>query len=776
MNADYLDNQKSKLNCYPLEKIVDDFQILAKGKTLVFHSAHHDLRILRQSFKKVNKHWPNRLSVQCTFRLSQKYFPGLESYSLAQLSRNLNLKVSDQYFNRNMAHTAKYDAEFTYQLYRKIMLQATLYNTLKNQPNPFSSSRVDTPFQNHPDLKDIYEDEFRMLKSALFDIKGDLNCQSHGVVVTGEPGSGKTHLMMRLAKETLKTNRLLFIRQPNNDDSILFHIYSRILESLVEPVPGSKYNQLQYLLANSIVRFLQEANIGGPLSDRCKDNPLKLYDSMGREGTDVRRRNWDRLIKQIRPWWMSKYGGAAYSWSILQGLMHYCRYSDEGYKFIITRWLAGASLDVDDLDKVKLDQWDDELNREAFSLEAIAVLSKLSLLDEPLIIIFDQLEGLGRKQNRVLLENFGEAIKEIFTHVPNSLIIFNLFPNRWIQMRDEIFDGAIIDRMSQYIVQLECPSQESLKAILQEKLNSLHVQLETLFDNRELDDILGQSSIRSVINRAAAYYRHKLHGVILPPQSRQQLVDSNVIESSQLTSALNNTTEYRLDRIEADIRSLKEELETLFSNQPPGTVPTSEKTLLEEQIVDPDIDMLTTYLEQQRKELDVRYDKPCLIDDNDDLGKLLTITGEITNFELFDIQELRLGKSKLPEHLLIQNSQRGNVLAFLHVGGVSFTARIRNFNLLTISHPNFSFILMRDVRESKIKGKVGKSEIEKLNHTRNGKFVYLQREDRIELELIYKLVVDIQNQDLDISIEKAFSLIRQHQPKHWILEMLFLQN
>ena len=68
---------------------------------------------------------------------------------------------------------------------------------LKQQPNPFSSSRVDTPFQSHPDYRDTYRKEFLTLESILTDVKQDSNRQSKGVVVTGEPGSGKTHLMMR---------------------------------------------------------------------------------------------------------------------------------------------------------------------------------------------------------------------------------------------------------------------------------------------------------------------------------------------------------------------------------------------------------------------------------------------------------------------------------------------------------------------------------------------------------------------------------------------------
>ncbi len=66
---------------------------------------------------------------------------------------------------------------------------------------------------------------------------------------------GKTHLMMRLAKEKLKVNRLLFIRQPNNPDAVIYHIYNRILESLAERVEG-EYTQLQHLLAHSFIKLI----------------------------------------------------------------------------------------------------------------------------------------------------------------------------------------------------------------------------------------------------------------------------------------------------------------------------------------------------------------------------------------------------------------------------------------------------------------------------------------------------------------------------------------
>ena len=422
------------------------------------------------------------------------------------------------------------------------------------------------------------------------------------------------------------------------------------------------------------------------------------------------------------------------------------------------------------------------MSREAFSLEAIAVLSKLSLLDEPLIIVFDQLEGLGRPQNRTILENFGDAVKEIFTHVPNSLLIFNLFPDRWLQMRDEIFDGSIIDRMSQYIVQLERPSDSKLKGILQTKLQGAEIHLDELFDPRELDDILAQPSIRGVINRAAVYYRHKVYGVALP------LASTHIGRStSGLESTSNTLIQRRLDQMEADMRRLHQRMDSLATASESPSVQQhlsraesvaksdmSKEATARVERVDPDITFLKDYLAQAREALEIAYDKPTIIDDNDDIGKLIAIATELQQFKSFELRELKLGKRKLPEHILLKRSSDQHVLGFLHLGGSSFASRIKNFNQLVIHHKNIQFTLMRDAREKMIKGKVGELEIRKLQHTSNGDFVVLSREDRIQLELLYKLVIDIQNKDLDITFEKSVYLLKQASPLHWLHKLLLL--
>ena len=175
------ENDGKPLNVKPLKQILQEFFLLANHQLVIFHSARHDLNVLRQSCYKTGIPYVT-LSTDCTFELSQQYLQGLSNYSLEYLSKKLGLKVNNQYFDPEQAHTARYDALFTYQLYCKIRQQKSM-NQRQITPNPFSSSRVDNPFQDHLDLKSIYQAEFERLKWIINDIKQDKNNQSKGVVV-----------------------------------------------------------------------------------------------------------------------------------------------------------------------------------------------------------------------------------------------------------------------------------------------------------------------------------------------------------------------------------------------------------------------------------------------------------------------------------------------------------------------------------------------------------------------------------------------------------------
>ena len=745
---------KTKILNKELSEIVDDLNKLLLNKILVFHFAEHDIRILLNSFKKVGRYLP-KLQTACTYQLARQNFPGLASYSLQYLSQFFDLRVDGRVFNPNMAHSAKYDAKFVYQLYQKIIKVKS-----QHSPNPFSSNRVDTPFQSHPDLNEIYQTEFISLKSILLEIKQDDNHQSKGVVVIGKPGSGKTHLMMRLAQETLITNRLLFIRQPNNSDSILFHIYTRILESLIEPVADSLYSQIEYFFAKTFLRFLksEEHRLSQPmlgLLEKLESNHFAIFELLGQDNSKTKRQKWQTIEKWLCDWWTNKYGGIGYSLNIIQGIIKYCSYTDKNYKLLVTRWLAANELEESDLIRLGLEKWSDSLSREAFALEAISVFGKLSLLDEPLIIVFDQLESLSLEHNRLILLNFGEAIKEICTHVPNSLLIFNLFPDRWEHFKD-FFDPSLIDRISQCVIKLNHPTQEQLKQILELKLDSLEMSLNDIFSEDDLQDILNQNSIRTTINRAAHYYRYKLDGVELPPLEEFKTVKN---------------TEQRLKYLEEQLKLVKLQLQELSGAK--SVIGLDKFEVVLPTADNPLDNILMNYLGKEKKSLEQDYNQPKIIDESDDIGKLREIAEAFFKIKLGQIEVLRMNKLAIPEHLVIKTNNSNNVLAFLHRDGSSFTARIKNFNQLVVNYPHFQFLLMRDARQTKLTGKIALLEIEKLKNAPNGEFMLINRSQRIELELIYKMITDINNLDLEIELEKALNIWIKYYSNSWLTQKFY---
>jgi hypothetical protein len=136
-----------------------------------------------------------------------------------------------------------------------------------------------------------------------------------------------------------------------------------------------------------------------------------------------------------------------------------------------------------------------------------------------------------------------------------------------------------------------------------------------------------------------------------------------------------------------------------------------------------------------------------------------------------EIDYLRLGKRVLPEHLVLIGTRKV-AIGFLQTDGSGFTSRIKNWNELLITDRSIQYQLWRDVRVPAISGKVGRGEIEKLNHTQNGSFLTMDNEQRLDFELIYRLIIDIQNCDLEINLEDAIQCIQLELKDCWVCKLL----
>ena len=640
--------------------------------------------------------------------------------------------------------------------------------------NPFSNSRVDNPFQDHIDLDSLNHQQFARLEAILKDIKTDNNHQTKGAVIIGEAGSGKTHLIMRLAKTHLKSNRLLFIRCPNNPNGVIYHIYSRILESLMERV-DERYNQLDYLIAKSfgnILRFLVENHkIQSTESVRniisiTDENPLNIFEKLGAEGSARKTNNWIAIEKRFIEW-IGALELSPNSLNILRAFIKQTRYSDAKHKALIRRYIYLHELEEDELKDIGLTNISNMENQEELALNAIQVLAQLSLMDEPLILVFDQLESLGESYAHETLLSFGSGLREIFTQIPNSLVILNLFHDRWQHFKNH-FDNSIIERIGQSEIILETPNQQILKEIILQRANKVNIDISKVFQPEDWQKILIQSTIRSALNWAANYYRFRLENIPLPitfksfeEEMREDfaLLKSRVAELEKLLSSQPQVIISEIEPIDIQISIPK------IAEKPINYTKKIVKSELEKQLQD--------YLQHHQMILEQSYDKPMIIDDNDDIGKVRLILENFREIVNFEIDFPRLGKKSLPSSIEIQTNHWNVTLGFLQISGMAFTNRIQHFNELVISNKEMYFRLYRDSRQPNITGKVGKEEIEKLKNSKKGDFILLEKEPRIQLELFYQLINDIINKDQEFPLKETLEFLKTHYKEHFLMKILF---
>lgn len=784
----------------PLPDLLRELRDLLRSRQVVAHNAAHDRAVLKASYSECGLQ-PPAFQWCCTWELAQSLHPSLESHALGALCDQLG--IGDEPFHRDAAHQAAYDARFTYLLFRHLQ-RDQLCRRLADAPNPFSSSRVDTPFQHFADDRQVHSAAFQRLSAVLHSVAADTNHQSQGAVLIGEPGAGKTHLVMRLAEEVLSSNRLLFIRQPTQAGSVLFHIYSRTLESLVERVGEGPHSQLDLLLIRAIRRLYADAS-----TERDREILAALeaeeFDRLGQEGSDARRQRWERIETRLLRWWADTHSASGFGRQILQGLLRFCRYSEPRRRESCRRWLATGEHEPVDRELEGLSAWNEEQRREEFSLQALQVLGRLCCLDRPLILVFDQLEGLWLEGNRPVLLRFGEVVKELFTHVPHALILVTLFPDRWQQFQSN-FDGSITGRVAQHVIPLDHPRADQIEEIINLRLESLQATALELFSSVELESITRQPSIRSCLNRAGAVFEHRVRGVPLPPPPPPPAVATHAEGGLVLNQ--------RMLRLEHQLGQILQRLDRLEATQPPlgsSPVATGEAVATPEdpplpqvmavaEVLDADVrlpsaqpdddhtrpdaeesayeDLFRRYKSSVMNTLRERWDKPQIIDDSDDAGKLRQICLGYQQIRPLDVQTLRLGNRRVPDNVLIKTPEAERCVAFLHVANANAVgARLGNLNQLVLRHRQLQFILMRDASAPPIRTRAANQALEAFkNGSGDGRrrtFVFrLDQERRVALEFVHQLVRDIFNREVDLPLREGLDLLDRHEPGNWVVRLL----
>ena len=113
--------------------------------------------------------------------------------------------------------------------------RANEFRPLLDDDPPAFLDRVNTPWDQVPDLEEYNQHAYKRIVRALKELarskssEGQSNTQ--GILVLGEAGTGKTHLLMRVARNLSGTNHILFVPKPNNEDAVAQHVWFNVVST-----------------------------------------------------------------------------------------------------------------------------------------------------------------------------------------------------------------------------------------------------------------------------------------------------------------------------------------------------------------------------------------------------------------------------------------------------------------------------------------------------------------------------------------------------------------
>jgi hypothetical protein len=600
---------------------------------------------------------------------------------------------------------------------------------LENDPPAFVD-RVDTPWDHVPDLPDYNASAYKRIVRNLKRLhrggppSGDGHIptasSSLGVLVLGEAGTGKTHLLMRVARNLSDTNHILFVRKPNNEEAVAQHIWANIVSSLTRSLPtsGTTRSQLDDLLAHVFSDVLIpefEKDIEGDVNAeqrqswvrQLREDPYNLFQMAG-EGErrqDNLRKIRNRTLRYL------KVNHPDVDQRIAHALITYCFVSAPDRKRLLLTWLSGEDIDEVDAKLIGLPtSWVDvnesspdtsiQQQREEQALRAIRTIGILSTHYQPLILAFDQLEGLRGEER--LTDRWGDVVREIFTMTPNFLIVTCVFPSLWESWFRPKLEASSSQRISQQVVELEQFSPKHALAMLKTHLEPSFVQyrLPTTIFPFEEDDVahlcFEAESPRVFIQKARRLFEAWLDGDEVDLASEEG--SSALVTQQDIDAAIRNAYE-----------NFEDEERAAYGTEIP--------------------------IEQ------------------DFFGRIRNITQTIlgNSGERVEYDKASFGNYVMPPNLVVRSQDNGESLciAVMNSVGNAFAARIRNLSKAMRRGDQFaSVIVLRDRRCNQV-GARSQEYIEELAN-RGGVFIQAGVDEITSLNALYDTVVAVEEHDLSV--------------------------
>lgn len=313
--------------------------------------------------------------------------------------------------------------------------------SLASISNPFNSSVVSDPWEApETDVVSVHQSAFKRCRDAVAAIRA----RSHttAMLIYGEIGSGKTHLLARLrahvAREAeadgpggLQEAIFVSVRLHTSARMIWRHLRDCLIGDLLRR-SGPGGSQLERLLLHQLSKH------------ELIDGDCSLWLAQRRQGAqfdNFRCHELEELFDRI-----DSVGRLGYNLRVVLGHLLLGR-----HRGLAGAWLRGASLPDTALQKLEImpeQDGDDELEEQAHQL--VIALSSLATTELPLIFCFDQIEALQLDpQDASGLIAFGRMISALQAETKHTLLI-SCIQIAFLSALYQFVRGADLDRMREF--------------------------------------------------------------------------------------------------------------------------------------------------------------------------------------------------------------------------------------------------------------------------------------------------------------------------------------
>ncbi len=290
------------------------------------------------------------------------------------------------------------------------------------------------------------------------------------LLVAGEPGIGKSHLLARIRKNGEMRRNFLFVQvRPIGDYQRLFlHIYQETFISLRRKWPDFDYTPLDvmisHIIGDAILALLEKKHEGKSytkpieyLVETIKRDPLELYDYFKK-----RTKLLKSLEKQILRYLFDRDPTIDLTfWEVLLKTLY------AKHRMTAIRWLQGDELSEEDLKKLGIPSSITDQDQALRILSTVFTLSPL-----PILLSFDQLESLhDRTGDEFVFRSFFDILVTLHGHTKNCVILLLIQSSVWDHLRNLIQKSAQ-DRVQEHF-SLVSPTKNELKQIVERRMKSL---------------------------------------------------------------------------------------------------------------------------------------------------------------------------------------------------------------------------------------------------------------------------------------------------------------